>query len=162
MSFRSGFKIATTVANERASEPTGAAFALRATAPKAERGVEERLPTVALAEVGAYRGVRGAKPPGVINEWLSAALRGDPVDWSSLGASSATLLATCDTLEVSELLHHQLTRNPQSPAWPVDVRAELARRARESTAWQLVRSAEIAAVLDVLGSFGVRPILFKG
>jgi hypothetical protein len=98
----------------------------------------------------------------IIDEWLSAALRGQPVEWSSPDVSSATLLATCDTLEVSELLHHQLSRNPRLPGWPADVRTELARRARNSSARQLVRSAEIAETLDALASCGVRPILFKG
>ena len=98
----------------------------------------------------------------IVDEWLNAALRGEPLEWSSLGVSSAALLATCDALEVSELLHHQLTRNPHVRAWPADVRTELARRAHQSTARQLVRSAEIAEVLDALASHDVRPMLFKG
>ena len=95
-------------------------------------------------------------------DWLSAALRGEAAQWNSLGASSGTLLEACDTLEVSELLHHQLIRTPQYGGWPAQVRTELARRTRESTARQLVRSAEIAEVLNALASYGVRPILFKG
>lgn len=98
----------------------------------------------------------------MLEERLSPALRGEPVEWAALNVSGAALLARCDALEVSELLHHQLTRNPQFCGWPADVRAELARRAHASTARQLVRSAEIAEVLQALASNGVHPIVFKG
>jgi Uncharacterised nucleotidyltransferase len=96
------------------------------------------------------------------DEWLSAALRGEPVEWGALSLSSCALLAKCEALEVSELLHHQLARNPQFRGWPADVRTELARRAHESAARQLVRSAEIAQVLQLLASNGIRAVVFKG
>src|SRR5262245_54153171 len=98
----------------------------------------------------------------MLEPWLNAALRGDPVEWDGLSLSAAALLARCDALEVSGPLHHQLARNPQFCGCPTDVQTELARRARESTARQLVRSAEIAEVLEALASHGVRPIIFKG
>ena len=96
------------------------------------------------------------------DEWLSATLRGEPVEWSSLGISSATVLERCRAFEVSELVHRQLARDPQSDGWPADVRSGLAQRARESAARQLVRSAETTQILESLASHGVRPIVFKG
>ncbi len=98
----------------------------------------------------------------MLEERLSVALRGEPVEWGELNLSREALLARCDALEVSELLHHQLARNPYVRGWPMDVRADLAGRARESAARQLVRSAEIAQLLQALASNGICPIVFKG
>ncbi len=98
----------------------------------------------------------------IVDAWLATALRGQPVEWDALGVTAARVLATCDALEISELLHHQLTRHPTAASWPIDVRAELGRRARASTARQLVRSAEVTEVLGALDAHGVRPIVFKG
>jgi len=98
----------------------------------------------------------------MLEEWLSAALRGEPVEWDGFSLSSAAVLARCDALEISELLHHELARDPHFRGWPTDLRTELARRARESTARHLVRSAEIAEVLEALASNSVRPVVFKG
>ena len=97
----------------------------------------------------------------ISDAWLSAALRGEPVEWAS-SFSREALLAKFEALEVSELLHHQVTRNPQFRGWPTDVRTALARRAHESAARQLVRSTEIAEALRALASNGVRALVFKG
>ena len=97
----------------------------------------------------------------IVDRWLSAALAGKPVPWTSIHAERAGVLQACSALEVSELLHYHLTRH-ESPGWPADVAEELARRARASAARQLVRAREIADVLQALGSDGIRPVLFKG
>src|SRR4029078_11775864 len=96
------------------------------------------------------------------DEWLSAALRGEPVEWGALSLSSCALLAKCEALEVSELLHHQLARNPQFRCWPADGATAPAPRAPQYAARQLVRSAEIAQVLQLLASNGIRAVVFKG
>jgi len=98
----------------------------------------------------------------IIEDWLGAALRGEPVPWTRVGGSSTTLLAAADAFEVSELLHHHLSRGVRSHGWPTDVRRELAQRAHASAARQLVRAAEIADVLQALARSRVRPVLFKG
>lgn len=95
-------------------------------------------------------------------DWIHSALGGRPAPWNALAASSTTLLATADALEVSELLNEYAGRTAAACDWPHDVRRELARRSRASTARQLVRTTEIADVLFALGSRGVRPIVFKG
>lgn len=98
----------------------------------------------------------------IVDGWLSAALAGKSVPWTSIRAESAGLLKACRALEVSELLHYHLTRHLGSPGWPADVAEELAQRARASAARQLVRAREIADVLQALASCDIRPVLFKG
>ena len=92
----------------------------------------------------------------IVDGWLSAALAGKPVPWTSIRAEGAGVLKACNAFEVSELLHYHLTRHLEPPGWPADVAEELARRARASAARQLVRAREIADVLQALGSDGIR------
>ncbi len=98
----------------------------------------------------------------IVEDWLYAVLRGQPAPWKALAEPGTALLATCDALEASELLHYHVKRNPATCDWPDDVRRELARRTHASTARQLVRTAEIAGVLHALASHGIHPIVFKG
>lgn len=95
-------------------------------------------------------------------ECLDAALRGETVPWARLGATNDELLSTCESLEISALLHQQLSRGEMSADWPGAVRRELARRARATAARDLVRTREIADVLEALSSRQIQPILFKG
>ena len=84
---------------------------------------------------------------------------GGPVEHPELTVPTATLLATADALEVSELLHHRLAG---ASGWPAHVRFELARRAHTAAARELVRTAETRDILCALARHGVRPIVFKG
>jgi hypothetical protein len=95
-------------------------------------------------------------------DWLETALRGTPASWSALDESNGTLLAACETLEVSELLHHLSARHRAQHDWPAGVRLELARRAQASAARQLTRTREISDVLQALAARGIHPIVFKG
>ena len=93
--------------------------------------------------------------------WLDTVLRGEAPPWSEVRAPAAGVLALCDALEISELVHHRLAQNAKHD-WPDDVCQELARRAQRATAHELVRAHEIEAVLAALAARGVYPILFKG
>lgn len=95
-------------------------------------------------------------------DWLETALRGEPAAWSALDESNATLLAACETLEVSGLLHHLSARHPVPHDWPAEVQLELKRRAQASAARQLTRTREISDVLEALAAQGIHPIVFKG
>jgi putative nucleotidyltransferase-like protein len=98
----------------------------------------------------------------MVEDCLCTVLGGQAVPWSEVGVSTASLLATSDALEVSELLHYRLAEYSRSHGWPANVRFQLAQRAHTSAARQLVRAAETADVLQALARRGLRPIVFKG
>ncbi len=96
-----------------------------------------------------------------LHDRLDAVLRGEELTWPSLETTSTALLDACATLQISTLLHHRLA-GTQAGGWPADVRRELARTAHAAAAVEMIRSREIASVLDTLAGCGIHPILLKG
>jgi hypothetical protein len=94
--------------------------------------------------------------------WINAVLRGHAPRWGEIGSGADTVLRVCAELEISGLVHHQLTRDAVPSDWPDDVRLELEQRARAAAAIDLVRAREITRVLDALAADGVFPVLLKG
>ena len=93
---------------------------------------------------------------------LVAVVRGDPVSWPDLAMTPAEFLDHCARHDLSPLVHARIHRSVDSGEWPMPVRDELARRAREETACELLRREEIAAVIDALTERGVRAVVMKG
>jgi hypothetical protein len=93
---------------------------------------------------------------------LDAVLCGHELPWVALGSSPDGLLDTCAAREVSALLYHRLAGFTHVHDWPEAVRRALARTAHLAAAIEIVRSHEIAAVLEALASCGIHPILLKG
>ena len=96
-------------------------------------------------------------PPG-----LATILRGEPVRWRDLNVTRDEFFALCDPEDLRGLVFSRLTATGFAEDWPAEIREELAMSAREDTAREMLRSEEIAAVLDALNGGGVRPIVFKG
>jgi Uncharacterised nucleotidyltransferase len=91
---------------------------------------------------------------------LDAVLRGEAVPWHALVTTPSELLRLCEALEISGLVHQQLTQSVHD--WPEAVVRELAMRSHAATATALVRASESAAVLQALAASDIQPILLKG
>ena len=94
--------------------------------------------------------------------WVDDVLRDRMPPWQAVGASPTEVLEVCAALEISELVHHRVTRGGTTSDWPTEVRRELERRTRSSMARELVRAREIAQVLEALAARAVSPIILKG
>jgi hypothetical protein len=93
---------------------------------------------------------------------LDAVLCGQELPWVALGSSPAGFIDTCAAREVSALLYQRVSGFTHVDDWPDEVRRVLARTAHAAAAIEIVRSHEIAAVLDALASRNIHPILLKG
>jgi hypothetical protein len=94
--------------------------------------------------------------------WVADVIGGHIPRWRDIGADAATVLEVCRALEISGLVHHQLTHAATASDWPDEVRATIERRMRAAGAIELVRGREITRVLDALAARRVFPLLFKG
>jgi len=94
--------------------------------------------------------------------WVDDVLCDRMPSWQAVGASPTEVLELCAALEISELVHHRVTRGRTTSDWPTEVGRELDRRTRSSMARELVRAREIAQVLEALAARDVFPIILKG
>ena len=94
--------------------------------------------------------------------WVAAVVRGDTPRWENVNADPETVLDVCAELEISGLVHFQLTRGAEPSDWPDTVCLALEQRVRAAVAIELVRAREITCVLDALATHGVFPVLLKG
>ena len=94
--------------------------------------------------------------------WVDSLLRGEAPSWSDVAASERTVLDTCESLEVSALVHDRLTRGGAEHDWPTDLCDQLKDRARSAAGRELTRIGEIQRVLERLAARQVYPIVFKG
>jgi len=79
-----------------------------------------------------------------------------------MNADPQTVLDICAQLEISGLVHSQLTRGAIRSDWPETISLALEQRMRAAAAIELVRGREITRVLDALAAHGVFPIVLKG
>jgi hypothetical protein len=94
--------------------------------------------------------------------WVDAVIRGHIPPWANVNADPQTVLKVCAELEISGLVHGQLTRSAVSSDWPDALCLALEQRVRAAAAIELVRAREITCVLDALATRGVFPVLLKG
>jgi hypothetical protein len=99
--------------------------------------------------------------PG-IRECLARCVSGEVVPWRALNADRDEVLAACDHHGVTALVYRQLQRSSDDWDWPGAVTRELAVRSRLVAVVEEVRRRETMAVLEVLGTARIRPILLKG
>jgi hypothetical protein len=94
--------------------------------------------------------------------WVDAVIRGHIPRWEDVNTDPGRVLAVCAELEISGLVHSQLTRGVISSDWPDAVCLALEQRVRAAAAIELVRAREITRVLDALATHGVFPVVLKG
>ena len=93
---------------------------------------------------------------------LVAIVRGEPVSWRDVGVTPEEFFAVCDREELRGLLFSRIATSGAAADWPVEIRDELARSAREDTAREMLRREEIAAILSELAVGGAPAIVVKG
>ena len=94
---------------------------------------------------------------------LCACLRGEVPAWPRPApASWETRFVDRARFHGAHVLVHSLLSAPGAPPWPVAVGERLAGYARAEAVGEMVRSHELARVLDALADGGVRGVLMKG
>ena len=93
---------------------------------------------------------------------FAAVLRGELVPWAAFGLANTEFLETCGAEGLIGLIHHRISSSDAARDWPHAVRATLADEARQHTAIELLRDAELRRVLLALASADVRPVILKG
>ena len=93
---------------------------------------------------------------------LASILRGEPVRWEDLDLTRAEFFARCDREELLGLVFSRIAASAVADHWPTDVRDELAQRARDDMAREMLRREETAAILGALTAGGVRTLVMKG
>ncbi|MCU0809137.1 MAG: hypothetical protein MUC53_14875, partial [Candidatus Contendobacter sp.] len=89
--------------------------------------------------------------PDPVKAWLAALLRGaEPGPMPD----EAALLATAQAEGVLALCHERLRRSPTWTQYPETLRAALTRRACQEVAVEMLRAAELRAVLEALARQG--------
>jgi hypothetical protein len=91
---------------------------------------------------------------------VTALILGRAAPWRALGATVGEVLETCETHDVTNLLHERLRRSGE--LWPTDVLDALERAARAATAREILRRKQIATAIAALHHAGVTPVLLKG
>jgi hypothetical protein len=94
--------------------------------------------------------------------WVDAVIRGHTPRWQHMNADPQTVLDVCAQLEISGLVHSQLTRGAIPSDWPETLSLALEQRVRAAAAIELVRGREITHVLEALAAQGVFAIVLKG
>ena len=72
------------------------------------------------------------------------------------------LLEICEAEDLATLIHHRLAIPDAGDDWPQNVLDALAVKARTVTGEELLRGAEIRAVIEALATAGIRALLIKG
>jgi hypothetical protein len=93
---------------------------------------------------------------------VAAFLSGSPQLWPELKIDEQAMLGLCTSEDLSPLCVQRLSQSARSSGWPSRLSAFLSEKARLQAGVELLRAAEIRAVLDALADAGVIPILIKG
>ena len=93
---------------------------------------------------------------------VAAFIAGAPLQWADLQIDEDALLELCRAEDLSALCFHRLSRSAAEETWPPRLRESLSDAAHMRAGEELLRGAEIRAVLDALTRAGVTPILIKG
>lgn len=101
-------------------------------------------------------------PSSSIVETLAAVLRGEPAPWSTVRHTSEQVVEACASEGVTGLVYERLNSTHAESDWPLDARRALARASRAETAVELLRRRELVAVLELLATHDIHPVLLKG
>jgi hypothetical protein len=82
--------------------------------------------------------------------------------WAALGMSEDEVLNFCASQDLAGLMHQRLSESVDAGTWPARVRDVISGEARVQAAQELLRAAEIRAVIDALAHAAVPAVLVKG
>ena len=98
--------------------------------------------------------------PDPIRAWLAAVVRG--AEPGAMLPDEAGLLDTAQAEGVLALCHDRLRRSPAWTRYPETLREALTRHAYQEVAVEMLRAAELRAVLEALARQGLPVLLLKG
>lgn len=93
---------------------------------------------------------------------LIALIRGEDLPWARLSVEPAAFVDACREHDLTGLIYQRMKEGGCGADWPQAVIEALAHAARADAAAELLRAAEIRAVIGALVGASVTPVLLKG